>query len=303
MIPKPRRWLSLHMPCEEIYSTECDRLIAEAAGRVWKETRCADLASLFFFVRYVTTEPHLRLRVLPRPGAEATTIDCLLSVAYDFRISGRICRWVPYVPEYDRYGGRLGVATAEELFDLSTKVALASCSEWSRRGFRSAKAGDALVIMCLVWLMAWRDEGRIACEAMKHVDGYCSLWGKRHAFESSHSLKELFADRARSTSSYVGEALTIAGECIGATDIRGATPSPDVVSCRRLINSICAMQHSSPNVRGDNTVSASRAINSVIHMHLNRLGLTVCEEVELAMSVAIFLRADSASEYFAAEPV
>jgi thiopeptide-type bacteriocin biosynthesis protein len=79
----------------------------------------------WFFVRYRTNEPQLRLRI---SGLDIGSIEVVRKTIETWRQSGIITRWaiVPYEPETDRYGGSEGMKLAEGIFGQSSRYAMES---------------------------------------------------------------------------------------------------------------------------------------------------------------------------------
>src|SRR5690606_436440 len=98
----------------------------------------------FFYIRYLSGGPHIRLRVLPEPGAEddcRALIERELSSYLRDRPSqpeadslrwghrgvepepDNTWRYVAYDPEVERYGGEAGIELAEAHFEVSTRTA------------------------------------------------------------------------------------------------------------------------------------------------------------------------------------
>jgi thiopeptide-type bacteriocin biosynthesis protein len=145
-------WHSLHIH----YYTSPDHLLVESIAPLVASCRAGRL-SRWFFLRYWKRGPHLRLRFLLDEAAEEATLravqeeigeylarrpstaelpevlkDSLRTLArlegdneQEYEIAPDNTIWLhPYEPEYNRYGGKLGVALAEGLFEASSDIAL-----------------------------------------------------------------------------------------------------------------------------------------------------------------------------------
>ncbi|MGP5604649.1 lantibiotic dehydratase [Corynebacterium casei] len=114
-------WLSL-----ELYTTEAStgRLLGEIEQII---TRLGKLVDSWFFIRYVESGYHLRLRVRPSVDSENDTLIQLLEwadrmVACDL-LSRRVLRHVNL--EVNRYGGPECISLAIEVFQASSSLAIA----------------------------------------------------------------------------------------------------------------------------------------------------------------------------------
>jgi thiopeptide-type bacteriocin biosynthesis protein len=119
-----------------------------------------------FFIRYWELGPHVRLRLLTAP-ALASAVESYVEDQVAMRLPPRAHArpesvpvngrqspapglwWVPYEPEIERYGGRLGVSIAEELFAYSTTMAIEllegiRSDAYDRRGIALASTIAAL---------------------------------------------------------------------------------------------------------------------------------------------------------------
>jgi thiopeptide-type bacteriocin biosynthesis protein len=95
-----------------------DRLLVDAIPRVLAR----GLHDSWFFVRYGDDAgPHLRVRLRPRPGCADELIAALEALAGE---AGAGSAFDVYVPELDKFGGPAGMAIAEELFELSSEIAI-----------------------------------------------------------------------------------------------------------------------------------------------------------------------------------
>jgi hypothetical protein len=149
-------WLSAHA----FYHGNADRLVTEAALPVFDELRAQGLLHRRFFLRHWERGPHLRLRLQVEAGqAERvrswvhdritrylaehpgpTEVDPDQLSATLRRLSrlehgpdadpglhaaepANTLRWIDYVPELTKYGGPVGVALAEDVFDVSSTLA------------------------------------------------------------------------------------------------------------------------------------------------------------------------------------
>ncbi|WP_327382800.1 lantibiotic dehydratase C-terminal domain-containing protein [Streptomyces sp. NBC_01207] len=164
-VPNPDGWLSwhVHVPADAEGTDRLTPLVREQLPALLSPLRAAELLHRWFFIRYWEGGPHLRIRLLPRPGAgRAATPDALdaavrrafadvprdghdpegylasigdlaaASVASDPTVDRRVAATVlppgvhaaGYVPETDRYGTGAALEATEEAFMLSSELAL-----------------------------------------------------------------------------------------------------------------------------------------------------------------------------------
>lgn len=164
-VPNPDGWLSwhVHVPADAEGTDRLTPLVREQLPALLAPLRAAGLLHRWFFIRYWEGGPHLRIRLLPRPGAgRAATPDALdaavrrafadvprdghdpegylasigdlaaASVASDPTVDRRVAATVlppgvhaaGYVPETDRYGTGAALEATEEVFMLSSELAL-----------------------------------------------------------------------------------------------------------------------------------------------------------------------------------
>ncbi len=139
-------WLSAHVFCDPPWE---GLLVGGVRPFVERQLRTGSLRS-YFFIRYFERGPHVRVRLQHEPSQiDMLTIGMEAVAREHFRARpspsrGRprpasVCsvdslRWIEYEPEYERYGGPVGVEIAERHFFASSEAVLAalSCrSAWS----------------------------------------------------------------------------------------------------------------------------------------------------------------------------
>ncbi|MFB6581788.1 lantibiotic dehydratase C-terminal domain-containing protein [Streptomyces sp. NPDC056402] len=164
-VPNPDGWLSwhVHVPADAEGTDRLTPLVREQLPALLALLCASGLLHRWFFIRYWEGGPHLRIRLLPRPGAgRAATPDALdaavrrafadvpldghdpdgylasigdlaaASVASDPTVDRRLAATVlppgvhaaDYVPETDRYGTGAALEATEEVFMLSSELAL-----------------------------------------------------------------------------------------------------------------------------------------------------------------------------------
>jgi thiopeptide-type bacteriocin biosynthesis protein len=219
-----------------------ERLIADAIPAVLAR----GLHERWFFVRYADEDgPHVRLRLRPWPGRGdelAAALDAMASEA------GARAAFEAYVPELDKFGGPAGMAIAEELFELSSAIAVELV-----RGEQTAGApGRALCadLMALV-VAAFPPPG------IEHR--FWSLYARRLGAAAASSLPAAAA-AAATTPANAGAVLERwrAGleRCAARYRELATRPPPEVLAAHFL------------------------------HLMNNRLGVSIAEEAQLAALLA-----------------
>ncbi|MFD3269427.1 thiopeptide-type bacteriocin biosynthesis protein [Paenibacillus dendritiformis] len=196
-----REWLSLHVFYHDF--SEFDKLILQMLVPVMKQVIVKQWCNSWFFIRYWEGGPHLRLRILkPHPKAKAfiegeiaryldnhpSPVELTKEEYYDTLGRNDLRDYVedgdvwyphgsvhniPYVPEWERYGGRDGMPLSEELFRLSSEVAVSAIH--ATKDSMSKRNGIALDLMLLTALTI-TDSRETAALYLKR---YASQWEDR----------------------------------------------------------------------------------------------------------------------------
>jgi lantibiotic biosynthesis protein len=117
-------WLFAKLYCSPSHA---DRLLLELVQPLVKEMTNAETVPGWFFVRYGDPRWHLRLRFHGDPGhLSAHVLPALLERAAPFQRQGILWQLEldAYEPEVERYGGPLGIALAERLFQIDSELCL-----------------------------------------------------------------------------------------------------------------------------------------------------------------------------------
>lgn len=172
-----RRWISVHL----FYHGDLSALLVGCVQPLLIRLEQSGLISAYFFVRYWQGGPHLRLRLLPRTASAAAPImdevrqaatgyfqqypapDSLDPGRYQ-EISGYLSlmefgraesgplypnnsvHFLPYVPEYEHYGGQQAMPSIEEHFWESSAIALALLRQGVDRKQRTAHSTAAMLL-------------------------------------------------------------------------------------------------------------------------------------------------------------
>lgn len=171
-------WQSIHI----FYQQEQDDLLLECIEPITKRLKKDGLITQHFFLRYWKQGPHIRLRffvpdntssehvaslicnhiteyLVQHPSNSELDIELYKQVQTRFSLLERETpvtmeiapnnswRIEPYEPEYTKYGGRCGVAIAEELFDSSTSCAFLLLSEMRTTPTKRLNIGFMMLLL------------------------------------------------------------------------------------------------------------------------------------------------------------
>lgn len=173
---RDRGWSSLHI----YFHSDQDVLLLRCIRPLADRLKSEGVAERLFFLRHWVQGPHIRLRILPRDGlAFGPLSECVaariindltiipsckeldrkgfLDMAQHFAAleqeaqgSGDLqpdnsVRIQDYVPEFEKYGGRVGLSIAEDVFDVSTDCSLQSLPKLASA--YEVKLGHAYLMM------------------------------------------------------------------------------------------------------------------------------------------------------------
>ncbi|HKN55143.1 MAG TPA: lantibiotic dehydratase C-terminal domain-containing protein, partial [Amycolatopsis sp.] len=148
-------WVSAHA----FFQDDLDLLVTHVVAPLTEELAAEGMAGEFFFLRYWDGGPHLRLRVLPAPGASRGEVERLIGERFGGYLSGNpsadhlsaaqyaalapelarkedMSSWttrpypnnsvsfIAYRPEYERYGHGAAMQAVERHFAESSRIAL-----------------------------------------------------------------------------------------------------------------------------------------------------------------------------------
>lgn len=88
--------------------------------------RDLEMLDSWFFIRYASDAPHIRLRLAAKSGKELALLERAIREAHLWQASGLIEKFSieTYEPEIERYGGLVGMPEHERVFNLSSEVVL-----------------------------------------------------------------------------------------------------------------------------------------------------------------------------------
>ncbi len=276
-------WMSFHVYFgDHLYGRDVDRLLVSAIAPLVEELSAQRSLERWFFVRYGDPQSHVRLRLEVRaPGSAGLEERVGAAVEAFFRREASVggparLEPVSYVPEVERYGGRRGLRLAESHFLLSSRIALGVLSETLGRP-SSARMGKAL-FLAVVLVESVLGMGSVASFLDWYAESYLRyLWrdeGEREAFRG-----RLEAKAAEAEGAVDGAIRTLLSAVESGKPL--ATPILDAWSsgCRSLLGGIAsAPADGTPAL----DVQPRDFLASLLHLHHNRLGLSIPEEVHLA---------------------
>lgn len=304
-------WRALHAFCHAGRAATDALLLSVVRPRV-RALRDQGIVRHWFFIRYWHGGPHVRLRLSgPDPELVDRAVVALAEemsthltahppsealepeefyAAFGLTAAERdSLGWYPhgavveqdYEPEYERYGGAVAIRAAEELFQVSSEIAMAAVG-----GAPSDQARVGIGLELLLGL----------CDSIFDRPGDGARWLREYA------VMWRYLDS------------TVAGR---AEQIRGAAEAAFVADRERLVQrrlvagteqapSVC--QHWSAAVaraytwlrqQDDLTTDPDAVMVSQLHMLSNRMGLSAADEVYLVSVAAHVLTAPgTAWEYF-----
>lgn len=305
-------WHSVHLFLGgALYGAPFDRVLAGVAVPWVRELERRGWIDRWFFIRYGERGPHLRLRVHGEAERIGGEVAPALRAWAEERFPGvsselpepptttrppsdeddpppDVVAVVPvaYEPEWDRYGGRAGLPVAEALFHRSSEAALRLLE--GTEGKRPARLGRALLATATLLHAFVPDRAAAAAFARAYATGYLRTLVEDE--EGRASLERAWRD------GYEGQAGTLGlylEETWGRLD-RGEPLTEaldawrdDVAEARARL--LAAAEGGALEMRGhrlDAALAVRSIVPSYVHMHSNRLGVTIPEEMYLTWMTA-----------------
>ncbi|WP_376796036.1 thiopeptide-type bacteriocin biosynthesis protein [Thermogemmatispora sp.] len=315
-------WISAHF----FYHGDLGALLVECVQPLLARLEEKALIDAYFFVRYWQGGPHLRLRLLPRAAEDAAQIrdevrraatqyfqhhpapDSLDAARYQ-ELSGYLSyieygydqrgplypnnslHFLPYVPEYEHYGGQQAMPYIEKHFWESSTIALAFLT---RSADRKQRTAHCLATMLLSAALADPDRAATA----RVIEQFSSSWERMPASLRTQLLASFDQgyERQRQHLSQMCE-LLLRLSSQPEPDLEHAGPATAVASWQRSIRQLYRRlsaleqagllysQQLSPEppatLRRARPISLSLPLTILLrcaHMHNNRLGLSIVEE-------------------------
>ena len=120
------KWISVYI----FHQTSFEKIINELIKLIIEDLELNGFISKYFFIRYWENGSHLRLRILPKNGLYAETInEKIIQLTNNYfekqnnEMSYRL-EFSEYIRELDRYGGIENIENAEKIFDLSSRIVI-----------------------------------------------------------------------------------------------------------------------------------------------------------------------------------
>ena len=286
------RWLSLHLCLDArpavIYDVQGDLIILRVVGPLVAACRSQGWCHRYFFVRYIDGAPHIRLRMECRAGVRRSQVARALSKLLRAGTPGRSVhgRWAVYEPELERYGGRRGVAVAEQCFCASSEAALASLG-CGGLADRSERLGRALLAM-LVVVKSFCGNVEVAAALSDTCSRRCL---QSFPEVTRRALVDRFETAYRSQSQALAPVIARALSALrgGRFNLEPfASYARRIASVRTHLDGVLRKRGLR---RGSRVISRWHeavwtVVPSYIHMMHNRLGVTVSEEAYIGRLLA-----------------
>lgn len=198
--------------------------------------------------------------------------------------------YVPYRPEYARYGGLRGVELSEQHFHVASNIALEAMRD-SNSHVRSSTLGLALQLM-LHFAFAFFQEPQ---KVIAFFEQYAELWRALSVpEETTEGFARLYDQQARSIRTHFAK-LDRLHQRLESTE--SGVLSQWLRHAYHLRDGILALYHAGelelePKAESPEEATC-RLLNSYVHMMNNRLGVLILEEVYLSHLIVRALRADA----------
>lgn len=204
-----------------------------------------------------------------------------------------VLSFVPYEPEYDRYGGTEGVTLAEDVFQLSSEVAW-GLLEAVKPGDRSSRLGKGLLAM-EVLIHAYHDSRTEAADfAHRYATGYLTTLAGSEAEKAvwRQRFDAGYEKQNRMLVGYVNEVWVGLEEGMSL----GTALNGYVVGLGTLREQLLRLVEDGLLRKGGSRIhdwseAVWRIVPSYMHMMSNRLGILIPEESYLAHLIHRALRA------------
>ena len=297
---------------DDCYSRAIDRLLVKVVAPLVQRLFAANEIHRFFFVRYADAGgPHLRLRLdFARDGRAGEVEERLRGAVDEFyavevatnRASTREqpeIRAVDYVPELERYGGHHAIVAAEDLFYLSSRIALEIVAGSLSSGpavpqdHETRRLGKAL-LMAVILGRSFFDHTAAVAAFLERYSGFYFWLVARDIRDPAILRRQLGEESARE----VPALRPAIGSLLMTLDGRQGLGVPlldrwhrGCLATRRALRKLIADRRLELVTSDAGGVgSLESIIGSYLHLHHNRLGLGIPQEVHLAHLAADVLR-------------
>ncbi|KII00238.1 hypothetical protein LP52_02715 [Streptomonospora alba] len=308
-----RRWRAVHAYCHRGKSAT-DELLVQAVGPAVRDLRRRGLARNWFFIRYWHGGPHVRVRL---GGPDAASLDqaaaelrqrlsdhlaggeageeldpetfyAAFALSPDeigemgWHADGTVVEAV-YEPETERYGGDEAIGLAEDLFEVSSSLALAVIANAPGEQARIGTALDLLLAFC-------RGLFERTADTVRWLREYAVMW---------RYLDSVVAERSAAMRAAAEATFTADSERLLARRDRDAAGEGGAATAQwstAVARTTAWLREREEQLTG----SADAVMVSQLHMLANRLGLSASDEVYLAWLASLTIAAPGErSDYFA----
>lgn len=290
-------WLSVYVYFDgNIYSDYCDDVIRDILAPFIGDKENQKYFEKYFFIRYSDSGSHLRIRFLGDP--EKLKVE--LKPYFEYSVKKKLAvfiannnmndekffvRWVPYEPEYKRYGGEEAIKIAEEFFYYSSETAIEIIKLLSR-GDKASRLGKGLALMVILLQRFYGgDKEKAAKLVASYSSGYLKAIAKEEKYHEAwvECFDTGFNTQSEKLIELVNSILTFLTE-------GEELPYPlnnyseHLETVAKKLRSLCVnkgvliLQNPVENWE----TCLSFIIPSYLHMMNNRLGITIQEEAYLA---------------------
>lgn len=290
-------WVSLHVFFNgDIYSTKADRVLKDIVYPFAELCNANCWIEKYFFIRYNELGPHLRLRLkLKNEDYYNHLLEKFSEFITDYypedlkpvikNKDGSVERYllINYEPEIERYGGIEAIGVAEEFFFHSSEFCLTQIKEL-KSGDTSFRFGKGLIGM-IALLKVFVDDKASAGNTMAYYrSGYLKAFAKE---EFKEEWLKMFDSGFEKQSNQLIEYIQQIWDALDDIESLPASLLNFAVNLRSIKEKLLELCLDGKIVvhgkviKHWNDVTAS-ILPSYIHMHNNRLGISICDESYLA---------------------
>lgn len=258
MRPPGTEWLFAKLYCADDVH---DDLIVDYLPALTDEFFERGLTDLWFFIRYADPEPHLRLRFFGNPKLLSEYILPRLAEWSSALVAARIAQRLvldTYDRELERYGGVEAMAIAERIF-AADSIATIQILNLQRRGLDLPKSD--LALLSVDALLA-----SVGLTRTERLGVYTTIVAQQEDAQRNELprlRKEFFGYRK------AAQRIVADGEWLQNQPRGDALAS--VLHCRTEQISPLGDQLHVLEARGELSVGITSIVESLIHMHLNRM--------------------------------
>ena len=292
-------WLSAHL----FYHDSRTKLLREFVTPLVQSLEDAELIDGYFFIRYWLGGPHIRLRLRTRaenlevldqeishaakaffeehpaevtvdPNEYArhahklTSIENLDDTALSMYPNNSV-QFIPYVPEIERYGGDRAIIKVEDHFCDSSKIALDILRQSPEHSFHR---NEALKMMLLALASCDPDIALIH----KRMRGYQAFWNGVFGDHLEHYL-------AQFKQKYALQAEVIQKQILVLLESTKEPASQDQTFLQAWYLTVSELRDGlKTRLQNPSQDNIATIILQCVHMHNNRLGVSLYEEAYLA---------------------